>query len=388
MTAKNHIERAESLAPLLERMAPQMERAHQLAPEVVAALHEAELYRLLLPRTLGGAELPPAEFVQAIEAVAKADASTAWCLAQAGGCAMSGAYLPPAVAREVFGPANAVLAWGPPNRDARAVPADGGYILNGMWQFASGSRHATWLGAHAAIHGRDGKPAATGGVPLSEPTFLLPRAKAIIEDTWQVVGLKATGSDTYSVRDLFVPETHVFLRDDPKRRTENGPLYRFSTYQIYGAAFGAVALGIARATLDAFIALAREKTGFLMASPMRDNAAIQGQVAMNEVVLRSARLFLIDNLRAAHEDAAQRGEIAFDRRLAMRLGATYATHQAKDVVDACYYAAGATAIFESNPFERRFRDMHAVAQQSQARMMHMEAVGRTLLGAGTPSYAT
>jgi len=388
MSTTNYLERAESLAPLLERMAPQMERAHELAPEVVAALHGAELYRLLLPRSLGGAELPPADFVEVIEAIAKADASTAWCLGQAGGCAMSAAYLPSAVAREVFGPTHAVLAWGPPNRDGRAVPVDGGYILNGSWPFASGSRHATWLGAHAAVFGRDGKPAAAGSAPLAEPTFLFPRVSAIIHDTWQVVGLKATGSDTYVAKDLFVPESHVYLRDDPKHRRENGPLYRFSTYQIYGAAFAAVALGIARATQDAFIALAREKTGFLMASPMRDNAAIQGQVATSEVMLRSARLFLIDNLRAAHDEAARHGEIEFDRRLAMRMGATYATHQAKDVVDACYYAAGATAIFEANPFERRFRDMHAVAQQSQARMMHMEAVGRTLLGAGPPSYAT
>jgi indole-3-acetate monooxygenase len=388
MDARGYIERAESLAPLLERAAPRMERARELAPEVVAALHEAGLYRLLLPRSLGGAEITPADFVQVIEAIAKADASTAWCLAQAGGCAISAAYLPPAVAREIFGPANGVLAWGPPNRDGRAQAVEGGYLLNGRWQFASGSRHAGWLGAHAAIVDRDGKPAATGSAPLSEPTFLFPRTSATIHDTWQVVGLKATGSDTYSAKDLFVPSTHVFVRDDPKTRSESGPLYRFSTYQIYGAGFAGVALGIARATQDAFIALAREKTAFLAAMAMRDNAAIQGQVATSEVVLRSARLLLLDNLRAAYDDAAQRGEIDFDRRLAMRLGATHATHQAKDVVDACYQAAGATAIFEENPFERRFRDVHTVAQQSQARMMHMEAVGRTLLGAGSPSYAT
>jgi len=388
MDANDCVKSAERLRPMLEAAAPHMERAHELSAEVVNALHEAKLYRMLLPRSLGGAELPPAEFVRAIEAIAKADASTAWCLAQAGGCAMSAAFLPPATAREVFGPDNAVLAWGPPNKNARARQVDGGFLLTGSWQFASGSRHATWLGAHAAVFDRDGKPLTNAAVPLGETTFLLPRASATIEDTWQVVGLKATGSDTYSVKDLFVPSSHAFLRDDPKARREPGPLYSFSTYQIYGAAFAGVALGIARSVQDAFVALAREKTSFLSPAPLRDNAAIQGQVAIGEVRLRAIRHFLLDTLHAAHDTAAERGEIDFDRRLAMRMGATHATHEAAAVVDACYYAAGATAIFEANPFERRFRDMHAVAQQSQARMMHLEAVGRAILGVGAGSYAT
>lgn len=386
--ARDYIERAERLAPLLEQAAPRMERARELAPDVVAALHEAAFYRLLLPRSLGGAELAPADFVQVIEAIAKADASTAWCLAQAGGCATSAAYLPPAIAREIFGPERGVLAWGPPNRNSRAQAVEGGYLLNGSWQFASGSRHATWLGAHAAMFDREGTPIPNAAGPQYETTFLFPRSSATIHDTWQVVGLKATGSDTYSVKDLFIPFTHAFTRDDPKSCRETGPLYRFTTYQIYASSFAGVALGIARATQDAFVALAREKTPFLATSVLRDNAAIQGQVATCEVRLRSARLYLLDNLREAYSTASERGEIDFDRRLELRMAATYAIHQAKDVVDACYQAAGATAIFEENPFERRFRDVHTVAQQSQARLMHMEAVGRTMLGAGSPSYAT
>jgi alkylation response protein AidB-like acyl-CoA dehydrogenase len=388
MDATDCVKSAERLQPLLEAAAPRMERAHELSAEVVAALHEAKLYRMLLPRSLGGAELPPADFVRTIEAIAKADASTAWCLAQAGGCAISAAYLPAATAREVFGPANAVVAWGPPNRHARASQVDGGYVLTGTWEFASGSRHATWLGAHAAVFDRDGKRLTDPAVPLGETTFLFPRANATIEDTWQVVGLKATGSDTYAVKDMFIPSSHAFLRDDPKMRREAGPLYSFSTYQIYGAAFAGVALGIARSVQDAFVALAREKTSFLSPTSLRDNAAIQAQVAVGEVRLRAIRHFLLDTLSAAYDTVRERGEIDLDRRLAMRMGATHATHEAAAVVDACYYAAGATAIFETNPFERRFRDMHAVAQQSQARMLHMEAVGRAMLGAGAGSYAT
>lgn len=387
MAKEDYIERARSLAPLLERAAPQMERERQLTAEVVAALHDAGLYRLMLPRSFEGAELPPADFVEVIETVARADASTAWCLGQAGGCAFAAAYLEPATTREIFGPREAVLAWGPPNRSGRARPVDGGYIVNGTWQFASGSRHATWLGAHAARVDVDGKPPLGPVRPMSEPTLLFPRASATITDTWQVIGLKATGSDSYTVKDLFVPMSHVLQRDDPASRREAGPLYRFTNFQLYGAAFGGVALGIARSVQDAFIALARDKTPFLASAALRDSPAIQLQVAQSEVKLRAARLFLLDTLRAAYDEAAQSGQISLDRRVAMRLASTSATQQACEVVDACYQAAGATAIFEANPFERRFRDMHAVAQQSQARPSQLESAGRILLGFETLAYA-
>jgi indole-3-acetate monooxygenase len=387
MTAAEYVERARSLAPLLERAAPEMERITQLTPEVVAALHDAGLYRLMLPRSFGGAELPPADFVEVIEEIAKADASTAWCLGQAGGCAFAAAYLDPATARDIFGPKDAVLAWGPPNRSGRALPVDGGYVVNGTWQYASGSRHATWLGAHAARIGTDGKPPAGPVRPMSEPTLLFPRASATITNTWQVIGLKATGSDTYSVKDLFVPSSHVLQRDDPATRREAGPLYRFTNFQLYGAAFAGVALGIARTVQDAFIALAREKTPFLAATALRESPTVQYQVAVSEVRLRASRLFLLDTLRGAYDEASRRGEIGLDRRVALRLASTSATQQAAEVVDACYQAAGATAIFEVNPFERRFRDMHAVAQQSQARPSQLESAGRILLGFETLAYA-
>ena len=184
-----------------------------------------------------------------------------------------------------------------------------------------------------------------------------------------------------------MPASHVLQRDEAKTRREAGPLYRFTNFQLYGAAFAGVALGIARSVQDAFVALAREKTPFLATSVLRDSSAIQHQVAVCEARLRAARLFLLDTLREAYDEAARAGAISLERRMALRLASTSATQDAKGVVDACYSAAGATAIFEANPFERRFRDMHAVAQQSQARASQLESAGRVLLGFETLGYA-
>src|SRR6266446_6051950 len=169
------VQRARELGPEIEVAAEEIERRRELPDSIVEALIERGFFRLLLPRALGGAELPPAMYVAVIEEVAKHDASTAWCLGQACGCTMTSAYLDPEVAREIFGGKRGIVAWGPPGpAEARAVP--GGYRLSGTWSFASGSHHASWLGAHVAILAEDGMPRQRpDGGPIIR-TLLFPQA--------------------------------------------------------------------------------------------------------------------------------------------------------------------------------------------------------------------
>lgn len=379
-TGPDCVARARAVAPRVAAAAEQIERERALPQSLLAALHEARLFRMLLPRSCGGDEVEPVRFVAAVETIAKADASTAWCVAQASGCAMSAAYLDPAVARHIFGPADAVLAWGPAGPGPRAVAVAGGWRLSGTWSFASGSRHAQWLGGHCTLCAADGTPRlGEDGRPV-ERTLLFPRAQASITDVWQVMGLKGTGSDTYAVADLFVPAGYAFTRESAEDRRETGPLYRFTTFQIYAIAFAAVALGIARATLDAFLALARTKVSLTATKVLRENGMIQSQAALAEARLQSARSYLVTSLDALWDAVAANGALTLDERIRLRLAATWATFQAREVVDAAYHAAGATAIFASNPFERRFRDMHTVSQQVQANMANFEIAGQALLG--------
>src|SRR4051794_12361744 len=141
-SAADPIARARDLRPAIERAAAEVERQRELSPELLGDLHAARMFRLLLPRSLGGEELEPATYLQVIEELGKADGSTAWCVAQASGCSISAAYLAPDVAREIFGTADAVLAWGPSGPTAKAIRVEGGYRTTGTWMFASGSRHA------------------------------------------------------------------------------------------------------------------------------------------------------------------------------------------------------------------------------------------------------
>jgi alkylation response protein AidB-like acyl-CoA dehydrogenase len=371
------IERARALAPLIAREADEIERIRSLTEPVVSALIENGLYRVLLPQSVGGAEAPPEIFMQMLEEVAKADASAAWCLGQCAVCAMTAAYLDPDPAREIFAAPDGILAWGAIAHEVQVVP--GGYRATARWDFASGSRQASWLGAHVQVVEADGtRRRKPNGAPEIR-TILFPVASATMYDVWDVIGLNGTGTDSYSVDNLFIPEKFAALRDDPTALREKGPLYKFTTYTMFGLGFAAVSLGVARATLDAAIDLARGKASVGIKA-MRENSAVQGAIGRTEGNLRAARAYLYATATEVWRDLTRTGNLTDEHRTTLRLASTWTIHQAAAVVDAAYHMAGATAVFSANKFERRFRDMHAIAQQIQARDTHYEDVGKAILG--------
>jgi alkylation response protein AidB-like acyl-CoA dehydrogenase len=375
------INRARHLLPLIEGAADRIEKEREIPAEVLAALHDARLFRMLIPRSCGGEEFDPATYFQVIEQLAQADASVAWCVGQCSGVSMAAAYLKPEIAREIFGPPHAAVASGPQDRTSKAVVVEGGYRVSGNWTFASGSRHAQWLGGHCNVVEPDGSPRlGPDGKPLEHRTMLFPKSSATITDVWQVMGLKGTGSDNYSVTDLFVPADYSFTRESDGDRRESGPLYRFSIFNMFGVAFSAVALGIVRKALDDFIVLAKTKMPFSGTTLLRDNGVIQSQVGLSEARLQSARIYVLDTYRRLYDHVSSGGKLTHEQRINNRIVTTYAIQQAREVMNFVYHAAGATAIFESNPFERRFRDLHTATQQGQGHYSNFEALGQTLMG--------
>src|SRR3977135_1252786 len=159
------VSRAEALRPIVGAASNQIAYQRRQTPALLDKLHEARLFRLLLPRSSNGIETDPITFFHVIETIARADASTAWCLTQAGGCAMAAAYLDLPVAHAIFGnDPHAVVAWGPGPK-VKAIEGEGGYKVTGIWSFISGGRHATWLGAHSPIYPADGQPHLQASAP-------------------------------------------------------------------------------------------------------------------------------------------------------------------------------------------------------------------------------
>src|SRR6202041_3541218 len=226
--ASGLVERAKALAPLIAAEADEIEQTRRLTPKLVSALVENGLYRSLLPKSVGGFESPPLVFMQMLEEIAKADACTAWCVGQCSVGAMTAAYLDADVAHQVFGKPDDVMAWGAIAHSVQAVP--GGYTISARWDFASGSRQANWLGAHVQVLDADGtvrkKPNGTPEIR----TIVFPMSSATMYDMWDVIGLCGTGTDSYSVENLFIPENFSALRDDFSALREKGPLYGITTY--------------------------------------------------------------------------------------------------------------------------------------------------------------
>jgi alkylation response protein AidB-like acyl-CoA dehydrogenase len=369
-----------SISPLIKSEADEIERGQRLTPAVLDALHRIGAYRALVPKIYGGFEAKPWEAVAMAEALACADASTAWCVGQAAVCAMSSAYMNPTTARKIWADdEKAVLAWGFP-QGARAKVVDGGYVVSGRWGFGSGGHHATWIGGHCQIEEKDGSLRLDRAGNPVEITMLLRQKEVTWEPGWDVIGLRGTGSEAYHVHDLFVPLEHTVRRDVDDERTYAGMLYQFSTTHMYASCFAGVILGIARRVLEEFKVLAGEKSPSASNVIMRQNPVTQAFVAKNEALLGQSKAWLNQILRDAWDHVEVAGTLSLHHKAMIRLAATSAIHRAREVAEACYQEAGATAIFKSNPFERPCRDIHAAGQQVQSRSSHLEAVGAYLLG--------
>jgi alkylation response protein AidB-like acyl-CoA dehydrogenase len=372
------LEPVRELGPAIASAADEIEHLRDIPDALFDRLIERDLFRLLLPREYGGAELDPLRYLSILEEIAKADASTAWCLGQNNVCSMVAAYLEPAAAMEIFDSPRAILAWGPGPGEARVTPD--GYVLSGNFDFASGSRHATWLGAHVPVIEADGsrRTAADGSARLH--TLLFPRSEAQVRDNWRVLGLRGTGSDSYSVSGVRVPESRTLVRDNSAKLRQKGPLYVFAQSHLYASGFAAVALGIGQACLDAFVRTMRDTVPRGASRPRGANNVVQSEVAQAEARLRSSRMFLIGSLEEIWSGVLRSGAMTDEQRLTIRLASTWAIQQAREAVTAIYMAAGALAIFESQPFERRFRDIHTLSQQMQGHAAHFETVGQIRMG--------
>jgi len=378
---QDYIERARELKPMLEADADECEKHRQVTERCVDAMIERGIFKMLLPKSIGGGELDPLTYTAVLEILAQGDGSPAWCLGQNSGCSMTAPYLSHEMAVEVFGGPRGILAWGPELPGAgQCTAAEGGYRATGRWGFATGSRHASWLGAHCPVFEKNGSPRLGANGRQITRTMIVPKSEATIIDNWQVLGLRGTGSDSYELKDHFVPDARTAIRDNAEERREKGPLYQFTSGMIYAMSFSHVSLGIARGAYDAFIEIARDKIPRGAKGTLRSNNVIQSQVSQCEAKLRSARAYLRGVISEMWDDARRNGKIGAEHHPQLRLSATWAIHQARDVVATVYHAAGASAIFESNPLERRMRDIHAGTQQGQGRPIHFETVGQMLMG--------
>jgi alkylation response protein AidB-like acyl-CoA dehydrogenase len=366
---------ARKLVPLIQSCADEIEAERELPRALFEALADAGMFHLAVPRSLGGAELDLPTYVGLIEEIGKADASTAWIVNQGAIFATYASRMPSDVARTIWIDTPRSVVANTPAPTAQAIVVPGGYRVTGRQGFSTGCRHAAWLAAHAQVV-ENGQPRLESGQPETRYLFV-PAAEAELLDTWRVRGMRGTGTHHFAVTDVFVPEERTVLSATAPLR-ETGALYRIPRTLLFASGDAAVALGVARTCLTTFLELAMVKAPRAQAL-LRDQPMVQADVGHAEALVRSGRALLMETVRDVWADATM-GPLTLDQRAAMRLATTHAIRLAVQAVDTVYNAAGATAVYEDNPLQRHFQDIHVISQHLQARLSHYELVGRHVLG--------
>ena len=373
LTSAAYVELARQMVPQVQGASEEINRTRELPVGLANTLADRGLFRLLVPRALGGAELDFLQYLAIVQTFGEADGSTAWCINQNNVFATHSAIMPRETAEEIWREQRAVVANGPPS-PACAVPCDGGYLLTGRWNFSSGCRHAGWLASLTPIGEGDG----IREKPEDMKLMVFKKEEATMIDVWDVNGLRGTGSFSFEVSGLFIPESRTFGPTDPP--WNDGPLYILPTSLKFASGFACVALGVARAGLNVALELASRKTARGDQSVLSRSSAVQRQVGQAEATWASARAFLLEAAGSAWESACRDGVLTVEQRIRLRLAATNAIRMSADVVDIAYNICGADAIFGSNPIQRRFQDIHVITQQIQGRMAHYETAGQFYMG--------
>lgn len=324
------IVRARGLLPAIAAASDTIELTRRIPVGLLDDLHDGRLFRLLLPRSVGGEEVPPWVFLGAVAEVARADASVAWNLFVGNSSALIAPFIPLESARAIFADPRAVVSWGPPNTcQARAVP--GGYRVTGRWGFSSGCRQATWMGAHCQVVEADGSLRQNQLGRAALRTLLFPVEQVVLHDTWNTIGLRGTASDSYSVDDLFVSEAFSGTREDPSLRRDPSQLYAFPMQGLYAVGVAGVALGTARAMLEAYMDLAGRKVPRGL-KRLADSAVVQAEVARHEARLGAAEAYLQVTLREIWDGVAGAEIIAIPDRARVRLACAHAIQESSEGV--------------------------------------------------------
>jgi indole-3-acetate monooxygenase len=374
------VEAARALLPLVEAHRDQAERERRVPLPVIGALRSAGLFRILLPRALGGGDGNPLTAMRVIEHVSRADAAAGWNLMIGVEQAMFAGYVPETAARAVWGPDGDAITAGSGIPGGVAVVAPGGYRVTGQWPWNSGCHHADWIWGMCRVVEPDGAPRLTAdGMPVLRP-MLMRAGECTILDTWHVAGLRGTGSHDVAAADVYVPEERVFGYWYGMPSWCDDPLYHLPYHSIVTITLACVPLGIARAAIDALLELAAVKTPKGSARLLRDRDAVQAAVGRAEGLLRSGRAFLYETAAEAWRTALAGVDISLEQRALLRLAATQAAAGAVEAVDLMFTAAGGSAVYASSRIERCFRDVHVAVQHAQIQPVNFETVGQVFLG--------
>ena len=369
------LEAIRALQPELSARAQEMEEARRLPADLADTLAKAGLFRMVTPAAYGGFECSPRQIVEAVEAVAEANASAGWCVMIGATTAMNAAYMAPDMARQIYDDPTAITG-GVFAPMGKAVVDGDDYIVTGRWQWGSGSANCTWLCGGSLIFDDGELRTLPSGRPDAR-MMVFPASDAELIDTWHVMGLKGTGSGDIKVDQIRVPKVRSvsLVADTPY---VDGALYKFPAFGLLSLGVAATAMGNAKGALDAFVSLASAKKSQGSKKTLGERATIQTETARMMAAYRAARVYLYDEIDATWEIAQTAPDIPVERRAALRMACTHMVRTGAEICRAVYDLGGGAALFEASDLQRRFRDSHAMTQHIVTAPATWELMGRLI----------
>ena len=369
------LERVRKIGPVLKANVAEGDRLRRLPQESMDALTGSGLLTMLTPKSMGGLEVDPVSYTTLIEEAVRFDPAAAWTLTNPLLWMFFCSRLPEEGAAELLGDDPRAMFAASITPPMKAEPVEGGFRITGDGRFVSNCHHARWIASVCQIADDSTQENQTIWAYISQEDVQ-------ILDTWDVLGMRATGSDDIRVDGAFVPAYRVFpftpeVHLGPKFQ---GPLYRFSFIGIVTAALTPVMLGIARTAIDEAAALAQSKTATGGSSPLWMSPSVQSQIGQAEATHRAARALLYQTLDEVWQWVLSGQEVTTAQRADLLLAATHASESSVRVVERMHTLAGTTGIYSGNPIERCFRDIQVARQHRFYTEGRYETFGRMYVG--------
>jgi indole-3-acetate monooxygenase len=378
---------AAALQPVLRDYHEEIEREQRMPPALVGQLREAGFYRMVIPGTFGGLQVDPLTYLRVVELLAEGCGSVGWNLGNGGVGQLVTLGLPDEGVEEIYGKrADTIIAGTAVPGGGRAVPVPGGYRVSGRWQFGSGCQEASWMLGSFQVIGDDGQPRRhpDGGSLYWRGVFARSEAE-IVPGSWDVAGLRGTGSFDWTVADVFLPERRTMPQIGIPLENQwarwPGLTYQLPVQCWVGPHHSAVITGIARAGINALIELAGGKqprgrpVGLLCDSPQ-----VQDAVGRADAILNAGRAYRTIMITELWNTLAAGNETTLEQRARCRLASTYAADSAREAMDLVYRHGGSTSFKRESRLAECWRDLHTVGQTVTLAPEWYPIGGRVYLG--------
>jgi alkylation response protein AidB-like acyl-CoA dehydrogenase len=348
---------------------------------VVDAMIDAGLFRIWKPKQYGGWEMDPITALEFFEELSSIESAVGWNLQLTGGIDLNLQVFSDKGVDEIFSSAEEVIMAGTFQPPGQAIPVEGGYRVSGHWKIATGCQYANWFMGNAMV--MDGAEMRTH--PDGSPFLIFvvfPAHEAEVIESWNTIGLRGTGSHDFKAGDIFVPE----YRSAPMVPIEQayasafkGPLYRNPLWYVV-AALAPVALGIARAAIEEFVDLAKNKTPHLTTTTLQDKSIVQRRIGEAQAQYEAGRAYLHETIKETWVSAQAGKRMTLHQQMKLNSAAIFAIKASSEAVSLIHEVAGLSAVRDSYRFQKHWRDVHTITQHAYTSTLRYESIGQLMLG--------